>query len=184
MKLDQIIKSFRTEDNVAFKHIYLNYGKNCISKLMKFRNCSLEDGEDLFVEALMIFREKILAGNLKELSNLENFLFKICDNNFLAKIRMEKSKEKKVSDVEFFYYKSDYVSEEEEDFHAILGQLTKKAWARLSERCKDIISYFYIDKLKMEEIARLMDFSSPDVAKTTKSRCYKQLVTFAREVMA
>jgi len=182
LKLDQIITSLKSEDNVAFKHIYQTHGKSCISKLKNFRNCSLEDAEDLFIVAIMLFREKILNGSITQLTNLESYLYKVCENTYLAKLRVEKTKGKKVSDVEFFYYESDYLSEEEEDFQMNLNEVTKQAWEKLSEKCKDIISFFYIDKLRMDEIAKLMGFSSPDVAKTTKSRCYKQMVTSAKSL--
>ena len=89
-----------------------------------------------------------------------------------------------MSDLEFYYYSSDHLADEDTDFAEVLSNAAKAAWESLGEKCKDIISYFYIDKLRMEQNAELMGFSSANVAKTTKSRCYKQLVSKAKDAVS
>ncbi|MGB3467287.1 MAG: sigma-70 family RNA polymerase sigma factor [Cyclobacteriaceae bacterium] len=181
MNLNQIKASILADDNVAFRYLYTTYGDYCVDSLVKYRHCDEEDAQDLFIDAVLIFRDKILADQINSLSSLQSFLYKICENNYLARLKADKSKKQKVSDVEFYFYESDH-TEEEADFNELLSKTAKQAFDKLGEKCKDIISYFYIDKLRMDEIAELMGFSSANVAKTTKSRCYKQLLAEARSM--
>lgn len=182
MNLQQITKSFRLGDNVAFRYIYTEHGDYCVESLEKYRNCDHEEAQDLFIDAVMIFKDKVESGKVTNLSSLRTFLYKICENNYLARLKSERIRMKKLTDLEFYFYESDFVIDEEAEFDDILSNAAKKAWESLGEKCKDIISYFYIDKLRMEEIANLMGFSTANVAKTTKSRCYKQLVSKARAI--
>lgn len=184
MNLQQITESFLANDNIAFRYIYTNCSQYCIESLQKYRNCTPEEAQDYFIDAVLIFKEKVENGKVTYLSSLQTFLYKICENNYLARLKANKSKNKKLSDLEFYYYSSDHVADEDTDFMELLSNAAKAAWESLGEKCKDIISYFYIDKLRMEQIARLMGFSSANVAKTTKSRCYKQLVSKAKEVVS
>jgi RNA polymerase sigma factor (sigma-70 family) len=45
----------------------------------------------------------------------------------------------------------------------------------LPKPCDDILWYFYGDDLDMKTIANLLDYSSADTVKTTKSRCMSKL---------
>lgn len=184
MNLQQITQSFLANDNSAFHYIYTQYGPYCIESLQKYRNCTREEAQDYFIDAVLIFKEKVESGKVKYLTSLKTFLYKICENNYLARLKADKSKNKKLTDLEFYYYSSDYMEEEDAEFTELLSKAAKVAWQSLGEKCKDIISYFYIDKLKMDQIAGLMGFSSANVAKTTKSRCYKQLVSKAKEIVS
>lgn len=137
-----------------------------------------EDAEDLFIEAVMIFREKVLSGKIQKLTSTRNYLYSTCKNMYLAKLKVERAKEKKMSDLEMFFYSSPFVTEAD-NWESDLSQAVKSAFDGLSEKCKDIISYFYINRLRMDAIADLMGLANADVAKTTKARCFKTMFTSA-----
>ncbi|MEL7146228.1 MAG: sigma-70 family RNA polymerase sigma factor [Bacteroidota bacterium] len=180
MDLQQIISSIKANDNKAFTYLYTEYGDYCVNSLIKYRGCNEEDAEDLFIDAVMVFRTKIQQDQIKQITSLKNYLYKICENNYLARLKSDKGKLQKQSDVAFYFYESDYVMDHEVEFQEEMNKVTKTAWNTLSEKCKDIIHFFYIDKLRMEEIASLMGLSNANVAKTTKARCYRQFVDEAR----
>lgn len=177
MSLEEIIKSLEADDNKALHHIYIAHGDYCLKQLIANRNCSVEEAEDFFIESVMIFREKILSKEISQVTSLRHYLYKICENKFLAKLKVEKSRAGKISEIEWFFYSSNYSSDE--DWDEDLSQAAKHSFQALSEKCKDIIYYFYVDKIRMEEIAEIMGLANADVAKTTKARCYKSLITAA-----
>lgn len=144
--------------------------------------CSKENAEDIFVDSVMNFREKLVEGKIEMVLNIRAYLYKTCYNMFLVRLRQKQKKENLSDELEKFYYDSDYQSEDTEDFTEKLNEITMQAWGFLTERCKDILSYFYVDRLRMKEIANLMGLSSSDVAKATKSRCYKAMVEKALEL--
>lgn len=181
MKSQDIILSIKRNDNIALQHIYVKCGPHCISKLRSKRNCSIEDAEDLFIDAVIIFRENVLRNKISELSNVSSYLFTICDNIFLAKLKKEQSNKSKYPEIKDIFYPDEFSGSDESRNEEILNA-TKKAWSQLKENCKDILSYFYVDHLRMKEISELMGFANSDVAKTTKSRCYKHFMKAAHEI--
>jgi len=181
LDLEEIKQSFLADDNSAFEYVYLEHGEYCISRIQQLRNCSEADAEDLFTEAVLIFRDKILTDQIEVLSSLRGYLFAVCENNFLARLKKEKSHKRKISDIEFFFYLDDMLNEDEKEYSESLQQATVHAWKTLSENCKDILTYFYLDKLRLDKIALLMGHATANVAKTTKARCYKHLMTEARK---
>jgi RNA polymerase sigma factor (sigma-70 family) len=58
----------------------------------------------------------------------------------------------------------------EADFAAIRRGLDK-----LGEQCQKLLTYFYYEGKKLEEIMELMGYDKKDVVKSQKSRCLKQL---------
>jgi len=82
VNLKEIINSFRAKDNVAFRYIYITYSEYCMKGLKKYRNCSHEEAQDFFIDAVMIFKDKAESGSVTYLSNLQSFLYKICENNW------------------------------------------------------------------------------------------------------
>lgn len=180
MNFDQIHDSLKADDNKALNHIYIEYGEYCVKHLQYKRSCGYEDAKDIFIDAVMIFREKMLSGKIRDLKTTRGYLLATCNNMYLERLRAEKVKKRKMTDVEHFFYGNQYVSLEEE-WDESMNIASQTAFESLSEKCKDIIYYFYIDKLNMKEIASLMDLASSDVAKTTKSRCLKNLIVQANE---
>lgn len=178
--LKQIEASLKADDNKALHFIYTEYGKYCIDQLVSVKSCSVEEAEDLFIEAVMIFREKILNGEIQYLNNTRFYIYKICENRYLAKLKLERSRHSKLSEIVHFYYSSDYLKSDEEWDQNLL-RATLDAWDGMNERCKDIIHYFYIDRRRMTEVATLMGLANADVAKSTKARCFKYLVTTAHK---
>lgn len=179
MKLSEIRNSLIAGDNKAFRYIYQEFGDYCTETLIKQRSCSPDEAEDLFIEAVMILRDKILQGKIQELTNTRYYLYKTAENLFLARLKSEKIKTGKQSELKHFFYASEFANEDD-SWDEELADAASKAWNELSERCKDILYYFYVDTLRFAEIIGLMNFSTIDVAKTTKARCYKKLVTTAR----
>ncbi len=179
MNLQEIHTSLKNGDNKALEHIYLEHGDYCIKMLTSKKGCIKEEAEDLFIESVMIFREKVMGGAIQQLTNTRYYLYKTCENVYLARLKSERGKKRKVSDVEHFFYANDHIDIDDE-YNLKLRDAASKAWEELTEKCKDILYYFYVDSLRMAEIMELMKISSVDVTKTTKSRCYKKLMTTAR----
>ncbi len=176
-----LVDELKNGNNQGLTIFYREYSGYCINRLVKQNKCSMEDAEDIFIEAVMNLREKLVGGQLDRVMNVKSYLYKTCHNMFLVRLDQQSRFREKLSDIERFYYQSNH-QEKYERFDAHLMEATKEAWSNLSERCKDIIHYFYVDNLSMSEIAELMDLSDRNVAKTTKSRCYKKFVEMALEL--
>jgi len=182
LNLKSLSSTLKKGDNSLLEKIFRENKKYCIDKLVFEKNCMQEEAEDIYVEAIINFREKVLADKVTYLTDVKYYLGQTCLNMFYVRIKQKQRWDRNTSDIERFFYESDYVIDEDDYDYNRAMNITRKAWSLLKEKCKDIIHYFYIDRLKMSEIAELMDFSSADVAKTTKSRCYKKMLELAHNM--
>lgn len=182
LKWDTIVENLRTGNNEVLRIFFEKYSNYCIQRLTNENQCSKADAEDIFVEAIMNLRERLVNGKLDKVSNVKSYLFKTCYNMLLVRIRAQQKADAHSSDIERFYYESRFQSDENELIDPELINITMSAWKHLSEKCRDILHFFYVDKLRMEEISNLMGLSNSNVAKSTKSRCYKKFVEKAIEL--
>ncbi|MEL7146159.1 MAG: sigma-70 family RNA polymerase sigma factor [Bacteroidota bacterium] len=181
--MQTLIESIKKGDNSALEAIFKQHQRYCIDKLVIEKKCVREEAEDIYVESVMNFREKVLSGKLTEISSIKYYLSQTCVNMFYTRIKQKQRWDRNVDDVQRFFYESEYLIDPSDYNFDKAIEVTRKAWASLKEKCKDIIHYFYVDKLRMEEIAEIMGFSSADVAKTTKARCYKKMMEEAARSM-
>ena len=179
MKLEVIIAELKGGNNRVLSDIFRDHGAYCINTLLKKTSCTKEDAEDILVEAVLNFREKAIAGNIEYLTSIRSYLFSTCQNMWLYQYRKIKKSEERQSDlVRFFYDEWTNIlgSKYGEDPKIEMLDLVKKALSTLKEKCQQIIELFYLRNYSMEEIAEHMEFASANVAKTTKSRCFGELI--------
>ena len=185
-ELNEIIKQLKEGNNIFLQKIFEEHGLYCIKQLKIKYNCPVEDAEDIFIEAVLNFREKVIKGQITFLSNIRNYVFTTCNNMWLSRHRQDLRKIKKTSEVQRFFYEelnhSHEDIKEEITYKESLLNISRKAFNELDEKCRDLLHYFYIDNLKMKEIAGKMGFASAEVAKTSKSRCYKKLIGNAKNI--
>ena len=182
LNLSMLSASLKSGDNSVLEPIFRQHQHYCINKLMCEKNCPREEAEDIYVEAILNLRSKIITDQIAALTNVKSYLAQTCVNMYFVRIKQQQRWNKHIPDVERFFYQSDYVlNEEDYDFEEAMA-VTRAVWSKMKEKCKDIIHYFYIDRLKMDEISRLMGFSNANVVKTTKSRCLKKMQDLANEL--
>ncbi len=182
MDWGQLIDDLKMGNNAVLRICYLEHGSYCMTRLARENRCSDEDAEDIFIEAVMVLREKLLSGQVERLTNLRAYLYKTCHNMLLVKLAREARFQRKMADIEHFYYGTVDQEEDLPPFNPQLLEITREAIAFLTEKCQKIIQLFYVDNLRMEAIAEVMGFSSANVAKTSKSRCYKRMMEKAQEL--
>ena len=61
-----------------------------------------------------------------------------------------------------------------------LEDICRNALRRLGDRCQEILKLFYYERMSLKDIAELMNFSSAESVKSTKSVCFKKWVTEAK----
>ena len=176
---EKLSEELKKGNNRVLGIFFQQHSQYCCQRLSRENNCSEDDARDFFIESVMSLRERIVRDPEVPVLNIRAFLYRACYNMFLSALRAKKAEPKPMSDLERYYLESDYHLDENPVFDQELLAITLRAWAGLSERCQDILHFFYVDRLRMKEIARLMGMANEDVAKTTKSRCYKKLVSMA-----
>ncbi|GAB5525516.1 MAG: hypothetical protein Roseis2KO_33880 [Roseivirga sp.] len=177
-----LIEELRKGNNHVLGVFYKQHASYCLKRLSRENKCSPEDAEDIFTEAIMNLREKLISGRETIILNVRAYLYKTCYNTLLVKLRQDARAQQKLGDLERFYYDSIYMVDDQ-SFEKELLKATMEAWMLLSERCRDILYFFYVDKQSMKEITGLMGLNNANVTKTTKARCYKKWTELAWQTL-
>jgi RNA polymerase sigma factor (sigma-70 family) len=180
-----IISRLRKGETSCFEEIIANYRDYCVGGLIKKIRCTEEEAQDLFIEGLLEFREMVILGKIDKVINLKSYLFGICYNLWLTDQRENKKISSGASDVERYFYGylyEDDLFDDESAYKINLIAIARKAISILSDKCRKIITYYYLENMNMVEIAKEMNFASSDVSKTSKSRCFQKLLDEVQEL--
>ena len=178
---EQIVNS----DPKGLKWVFEECGQYCVKTLVKKTNCSYDDAEDILMEAMISFRNNMMAGKIEYISSIRSYIYSTCWNKWMDLYRAKQRWNREMDNVERNYYSviqesSDLLVKKEEEIsmaERVKKQIavTQSALKALKEKCQKILTYYYVESRSMEEIADLMSFSSANVAKVSKHRCYKKL---------
>ncbi len=148
---DQTLPSLR-------KHIQKNSG-------------TLEDAEDIFQESVIVAYRKLKDPTFQLTSSLSTFVFSIAKRKWLYELKKTRSS---VTYMESFSEPEGNVLDEM-IINSERTNLYLKHFALLTDGCKEILTYF-LDGIKMSEIAKKLGFSSEGYARKRKHQCQEKLL--------
>lgn len=177
----RLVSQIREGDNQGLSYVFGQTSRYCIRTLIKKTNCSRADAEDIYMDSVMIFRDNIVKGKLTEITNLRTYVFGICWNVWRQLHRSRERWGREQNEVERQLWLSSSESEGpfESDQQSVIRQkisATLNALNQLSEKCRRLLTYVYVEHKSQKEIADLMGFSDAGVVKVTRHRCYKKWV--------
>ncbi|MEO0470204.1 MAG: sigma-70 family RNA polymerase sigma factor [Bacteroidota bacterium] len=173
-----LVQQIRDGDGKAMSYVFGESSQYCIRTLIKKTNCDMADAEDIYMDAILIFRENILSGKLKELTNIRTYLFGICWNLWRDFNRKQIKSRKEENEVER-QFQLLHEGELEDDAREVIQQkikLVTMGLQALTDKCRQLLTYVYVEKRPQKEIAERMGFASAGVVKVSRHRCYQQWV--------
>jgi RNA polymerase sigma factor (sigma-70 family) len=179
-ELRELIFNLRAGDTNHLKRVFEENASYCILGLVRKHKCFREDAEDIYVDAIINFREKLLDGKIEFLTDIRSYLFATCNNMFLARTKRVERVNKAVQ--EFYIEKQIFPKDDETGSRDELFALTEEGLSSLGEKCRNLLKSFYFDKLGLEEIALKFTMANGNVAKVSKSRCLQRLIDNIRNI--
>jgi RNA polymerase sigma factor (sigma-70 family) len=178
-----LVKTLRNGDNTALAALQ-PFQESCIRRLVikSGGRCDEHQGYDIFIDSLLDFRKNVLAGKVIY-QNIPAYLQRICWYKWLetSRKRQRHQRSQDMIKTQLYPKHEDHrgtVSVETE-FSDRLAQV-EAGMQELSEKCRQVITMAIAEGQSMSEIATQLGMASSDVAKTTKSRCYKRLIELIR----
>ena len=170
-EFEELQAQLKRGDNSYLKIIFEECSVYCINNVQRKFKCPLEDAEDVLIDAILNFRDKILQGKITHITSIRNYIYTTCVNMKREKDYYSyKQKEKEQEVMLFLYDENDTLQEYKEE----LLDLSLDSFQKLGKSCQQILRYFYIYKYSMSEIAAKMGLSNANSTKVTKARCYKK----------
>lgn len=168
------ISYIKTEENKALRQIYVDYRQNCCSWLIQKFNLTEEDAKEVFQASVVILYDNVRTGKLVQLnSNIKTYLFGIAKNqayNFL-------NKRKKENAIDAAQLIQSHIIQEKniEEKTEIEIKLISKQLTVMGNPCKTLLSLYYYEERKMDEITVLMGYNNRNTTKAKKYQCLKRL---------
>lgn len=179
LNLEKMRAELLSGNNQCLKILFEQFGTYCIRLLQKNTGCSKQDAEDILMDAVINFRQKIITGKIQYLTSAKNYLFTTCYNMALVRFNKEKVKNTRIADVvEALYAPSEPIGDRE-----AMHDIFAAAMSALGEKCREIITLYYFEQLSMKDIAEQLGLGNAEVAKSTKSRCFKKLTEEASRLL-
>lgn len=134
-------------------------------------NCSAEDCEDAFQEAVLSLYNKAVAGQFTLTAKLTTYVYQVCKNQLMYRQRSRRT----MPMVEFADA-DDFVEEEslEDELSEQEGRLVP-ILDQLGERCRAIIMEFYAGGNSLKELAVKYQYRNVETVTSQKHRCMTQL---------
>ncbi|MEL6657032.1 MAG: sigma factor-like helix-turn-helix DNA-binding protein [Bacteroidota bacterium] len=156
-------------DETLFQKIFFTHFESCIAYLQQQYRIPREKAYDVSMDALLAFRRKLLENRISY-GNLRFLFTQMASHIYLKEVGRAPSQAKK------------------QEAQAILSELTyeldkeelsilNKAWSKLGERCKALLTAVYYQNRQLKDIAEEEQQSSSTVRKQ-KQRCVEKLRQF------
>lgn len=170
----EIVEGILRSDNDVLSYLYCDNYK-LIRKLVITNSDNDEDVQELLQDGIIALYENVKEGKFKLFDNclLKTYLYQVCSNKW-NKILKQRNKTitldiNKLAE-EAINFNEDESLLNDQQIQKLNGYFTK-----LGEKCKQILVFFYYEKLSMEEIAIKLGYTNADNAKNQKFKCLQKL---------
>lgn len=139
-----------------------------LSRYVSRMGGSFEEAKDVFQDALIIYYERIVAGNNAAIGASGNaYLFGIAKYLWLQKYR-NSSMNVSLDDIDH------EILNEDQDSNFVAGKLMRYLEAS-GQKCMEILKAFYYDKLPVQQLANLFGYTSIRSATVQKYKCLEKV---------
>ena len=137
-------------------------------------NGSTEDARDIFNDAVIVVFEKIRKNSLELNCSLKTYIYAVCRNLWLKKLKTGKGEMISYEEVENTLLGTEHLKGEPFNFNAA-HLLFQKHLVRMNETCRKLLASFLGGK-SFREISVEMNFENENYARKRKYRCVKLLM--------
>lgn len=166
-----MIEQLKSGDEKTIRSIYEDH-KNGFLLFASRYGLDKEELIDIYQDAVIALIENAKKGKIDDLkSSLTTYLFGI--GKFMVFQRLKK-KNKTIPSDELERFELEYDDYSEDEMNIQLLSL-REGLKKLGEQCLKVLTLFYYEEKKLDEIQALLGYTNKDVLKSQKSRCLKQL---------
>jgi RNA polymerase sigma factor (sigma-70 family) len=126
---------------------------------------------DIYQDTIIAFIENLRKGHLDNLqAEVKTYLFSIGKYLIFSRLKTKDNLKESVEELpETFVWE-----ELEDDKEALFAEMAV-GLKQLGEQCYKILTLFYYEEKKLDEIQKILNYDQKDVLKSQKSRCLSHL---------
>lgn len=177
INITHLIARLKAGDEKAIKKVYED-NKNGFLIFANRYGLDKDELTDVYQDAVIALLENAKKGKIDDLkSSLTTYLFGI--GKFMIFQRLKKNNKTIPSDdIENLEFEYEDYSEDEINLQIVA---LREGLKKLGEQCQKVLTLFYYEEKKLDEIQTLLGYTNKDVLKSQKSRCLKQLKDFTKK---
>ena len=164
MNEKEIFSKICAGDERALEVLYKKHYR-MMTKMVINNSGSEQEAKDIYQEALVVFWQKAVSGNLTLTSKISTYIYSICQNLW----RKELDRKKRLSSEEKDSIEMPNHDKEER------ARIINECISQMGETCRKVLMYYYFDGLSMQDIADKLGFANTNTAKTKKYKCKQKL---------
>ncbi len=164
MNDQEILVRLKQGDENTLDLLYKTHYRMMIKLIVK-NNGTEEEAKDIYQESLIVLWQKAKDDNFVLTSKISTYLYSICLNLWRKELERKKRFSYEVKEG------TDVMEMDRDERIKIINQCIQ----RLGDTCREVLTYYYFDRLSMVEIAEKMGFANADTSKTKKYKCKKEL---------
>ena len=162
-----LIRRIQENDRTVLGVVYAKFRKMVISHI-KNHGGSNEEAEDIYQESIIVFWQNVSSGKFELTAKISTYLVAVAKNKWMVELRKRK-----------FNITEDPPENTQNDDPLILDEMIENedsekirtALDQIQPVCKKLLILFYFEERGMEEIAQILQFANPNVAKSKKYQC-------------
>jgi len=170
---EAILEGLRLRSDYIINFIYKEFFP-LIRFLVNENGGSDEDAEDIFQDGIIIIYNKINVNQLVLTSSFKTYMYSVCRNLWLQKLKKRKAIFEKLTDVEEYIELPIDVLQEASLEQTELHRIIQIHFLSLEENCQKLLKLF-IKNIPLREIASILGFKTEKYAKTRKYMCKEEL---------
>jgi RNA polymerase sigma factor (sigma-70 family) len=166
----ELMLGIRQGDRQAMEYLYQKYWP-MIAHFVWLNKGLQHEAEDLFQDGIIILYEKIIDKDFCLQYSLKTYLYAICRNQWLKRLRKKRSfmivdSECQLENIPELEAEEESLPDEQEVCQTI---------QQLKDPCYTLLIGYYYKKMSLEQLAKVLHYATPNVAKQRKFRCLERL---------
>lgn len=177
-KTENVLEGIRNSNSKVIKKLY-EEAYPMIFKLVTANNTDASETREILQQAMIVLYEKSLDVSFELTCAPSTFLYAISKNILLKRFR-QAGNTTALNETHYEQFEAEAEGEEQlvlNERQELLYQLLET----VGQSCKKILSLYYFEKLKFEEIAERLNYTNAANAKNQKYKCLKKLKITAQK---
>ncbi|WP_374444317.1 RNA polymerase sigma factor [Epilithonimonas sp.] len=139
---------------------------------VKQNSGTLSDAEDLYQDALMVLLEKLTQDDFQLSASLKTYIFAICKNLWLKKLRRVKVTVglDEITQNDFFEEISEDIEKERSEKEKI-----DAFFLEITDHCKELIEELFLKSASLDEIQKKYNYATKHNLSNQKYKCMQQI---------
>jgi len=173
---DEILKAITSgKDRMVFNHLY----DDCLPKIERFilrNNGDKDEAYDIFQDAILIFYKQVKLNRFKKEYEVQGFIYTVGRNLWINRIK-KRNKQISMDDQVLLAETNplqDLITKEREN-------IISEVLSLLGERCKTLLTFSIYHNYSLDNIRKIMGFSTVNAVKTKHYKCKQRLIKLVKD---